>query len=203
MFRIASLLFLLCSTAIADTPLTITSNGYYLTQVDEEGTPSLVKVTRVIDLTNGSTPLPPETPIPVPPIEEFDTAVVNVVAGWAKDVNDPDACQAVSLVYHHILQAIEDNLLPEKMVWEITRLSTDNALKITGSKDWSNFRNQLSEIIAEKTRKGELASNKQIVQLMKSIRQGMEMAADGSTALNQTKAVAVVIGTNEVIDGYR
>ena len=38
---------------------------------------------------------------------------------------------------------------------------------------------------------------------MKSIRQGMEMAADGSTALNQTKAVAVVIGTNEVIDGYR
>lgn len=171
-----------------------------MTHVDEEGTPSLVKITRVIDLTNGSTPVPPT---PIPPIEEFDTAIVNVVAGWAKEVNDPDACQAVSLVYHHILQALEDTLIPEKSVWDITRLSTDNALKITSTKDWSKFRNQVSEIIAEKTRKGELSTNKQIVQLMKSIRQGMEMAADGSTALNQTKAVAVVIGTNEVIDGYR
>jgi hypothetical protein len=204
MFRLALLLLFVCNTAVADFPLTITPSGYYLTVVDSSGVPSLVKIENVTDLTSGSSPVPPTTPIPVPPLPKFDTAIVEAVKTWAKQVDDTDSCQAVSLVYHHILQAVEDGLISENLVWTITREATDKALSITSSgKDWSLFRNKVSEIIAEKTRKGELFNKEKIGQLMRSIHHGMELAADGSTALSPGKSVSIVISTNGVIDEFK
>lgn len=192
---------LLASHASAQPPLTITSSGYFLTILDDEGTPSFVRLESVTDLTSGQPPT--ETPIPpiTPDVPVLDPVLVKDVQAWAESIGDPLTAQAIAAVYAHLRGATDDELVSVSAIWSVLKTATDSAVVVVGGgKDWSPFRDKLSDIVTEGNQRGSLSSKADILRLMLSVQQGLELSADGSVALSMDKLVMIAKKTNEAID---
>lgn len=193
------LVALWCLGAVAQPPLTITQSGYYLTQLDADGVPTLVQITTVVDLTGGSTPDAPEPPAP-----DVDAKIVKQVQGWAGTVSNPQGAQAIAAVYSHVRGAVEDGLLDETSVWVALKAATDYAINATeGGDSWDNFREHLSALVTEGRQRGTLQSSDEIARMMRSAQQGLELSADGSEAISLDLLVKIAAKTNEAIDASK
>lgn len=183
--------------AIASDNLTITSSGYYLTHIDADGVPSYYRIETVIDLRGDSSPTPDEPDQP-----QVDVVLVSKVKAWAADVGDPQSAQAISAVYAHVRGALSDGTLTPANVFGPLKQATDSALGvITEVKDWSVFRGKVTEQFTEAQQRGRLSDAKQIAVVLLSVQQGVELAADGSTALTMDQMVEIARRTNLAIDG--
>jgi hypothetical protein len=196
---ITLLLLVSASSVVAQPPLTITKSGYYITEVNAEGVPTLVKLTVVVDPTNGGTPAPNP-----PDVVDIDTAVVKQVKEWSKAVNDPQGAQAVAAVYSHIKGAVDDSLLNATSAWPALKDATDNAITIVdGTEKWKVFRDQLSALVTEGRQRGTLQSQKAVSVFLRSVQQGLELSADGSNALSLDILTTIATKTNEAIDANK
>lgn len=192
------LLALHCSLVYsqADSPLTITSSGYFLTVVDESGVPQYTKIETVIDLTGGEKPGTDEPSEPT-----VDVEIVEKVKAWALTVDDPQSAQAIAAVYAHIRGAVADDTLNTQTVWPPLKQATDSALALLGGKDWTEFRTKLTGVFTESQQRGQLGNSKQVERMLLSVQHGVELAADGSTALTMDQVVEIARRTNTAIDG--
>jgi hypothetical protein len=194
----AVIILWLLSGAIAQAqpPLTITQAGYYITVVDESGVPSLVELSTVVDLRKGGEP---DTPDDKP---DIDPQLVRSVEAWSDLVVDPLGAQAIAAVYSHLRLALKDGILTTDNVWITSKLATDSALSIVGTgKDWTGFRRSVSDEIGTRKSQGRLASSRDVQRVMHSLQHGLELSADGSTALSMDQLVRIASATNEAIDG--
>lgn len=198
----AVLWLLTCSLCIAQTasPLTITENGYYLTVVDADGAPSYVRIETIIDLRGGDNPSPDDPTKPdSPPV---DTELVAKVKSWSLAVDDPQSAQAISAVYAHIRGAISDGTLTAGNVFGTLKQATDSALGVIAEgKDWFDFRSKLTAEFTDAQQRGKLGTVEQISVVLLSVQQGVELAADGSTAISMDQLVEIARRTNLAIDG--
>lgn len=184
--------------AIAQPPLTITPSGYYLTQIDADGVPSLVQITTVIDLTGGgdSTPKPPDGKI--------DPEFVKQVREWSADIDEPQTAQAIAWVYLQVGDALVDGQLNETTVWLALKAATDSSIQIVSSgADWKVFRDRLSEFITRSRQRGTLQNAQSIRRVLASAQHGLELSADGSDALTMAQTAAITTATNEAIDAAK
>lgn len=185
------------ATAFGQPPLTITEAGYFLTVVGEDGAPSHVKLTTIIDMRGGDSPTPPDQP-------EFDLELVKKVRAWAEVNKDPQSAQALAVVYSHVRGAFDDGILNQTTVWPALKQATESALPIvaTGT-DWKPFRDQLTAVLTERTQRGTLQTAPEISLLLISTQQGLELSADGSNAIGLDAMVAITKVTNEAIDAAK
>ena len=191
------ILIWLLSGAIAQAqpPLTITQAGYYITVVDAEGVPSLVQLSTVVDLRKGGEPDDPEDK------PDLDPELVRRVEAWAELSIDPLGAQAIAAVYAHVRDALEDGILNTDNVWIASRLATDSSLSIVSAKDWTAFRRSVSDEISTRKSQGTMSNSREVQRVMHSIQHGLELSADGSTALSMDQLVKIASATNEAIDG--
>lgn len=190
----AAILIWSLGSIIAAPPLTITDAGYYLTIVGDDGVPALVLLENVTDMRSGDKPSPPDAK------PDFDLELVKQVKEWADAIGDTKTSQSVAMVYSHVRAAG----LSEPATWLVLKAATDAAVSITASEnDWSPFRTHLSDVITEGRQRGTLQSSSQIQKMLRSVQQGLEMAADGSDALSTDDAVAITAATNEAIDAQK
>lgn len=181
---------------MAQPPLTITSAGYFITQVDDQGVPSLVQLTTVIDLTQEDTPAPPD-------LTGVDLAVAATVKEWADAANQPQGAQAIAAVYSHVKGAVEDSIVSPVTVWDVLKDATDSSISISKSSGWADFRSKLSAMVTLDRQKGLLDSPAAISRFLRSVQHGLELSADGSTALELDLLVAIAAKTNEAIDAHK
>ena len=189
---------LVAVTSFADDnqPLTITQSGYYLTVLDQDGAPTYVRLATVIDLTDGKKPTPDQPDQPA-----VDKELVDKVRDLAKSIDDPASAQAIAAVYAHIRGAVEDGTLDSTTVWGPLKQATDSALALIGGKDWTAFRANLTGVFTLAQQRGELGSAKQVGRILLSVQQGVELAADGATAISFEHVVEIARRTNTAIDG--
>lgn len=199
----ATSLTLVVGTTFADDdqPLTITQAGYYLTVLDQDGTPAYVRLSRIVDLSEGTKPAPEQPDTPDEP--SVDKELVGKVQRLAKSVDDPESAQAIAAVYAHIRGAVEDGTLDGMTVWGPLKQATESALALIGGKDWTSFRSDLTAIFTVAQQRGELSSPKQIERMLLSVQQGVELAADGSTAISFERVVEIARRTNTAISGAK
>lgn len=179
-------------------PLTITPSGYYITQLDADGVPSMVQITTVIDLTGGvDVPGPPSNP-------KVDADLVRQVQRLAGKVDDPQSAQAIAWVYLQIHDALSDGLLNASTVWVAMKQATDSALGVVATgKDWEGFRDELSDVITVARQRGTMQTSGEIALMLRSVQHGLELSADGSDALTMAQTAAITAKTNEAIDAAK
>lgn len=190
------LTLLLCSACFADSPLTITPSGYFLTVVDADGAPSYQRIQTVIDLTGGDKPTPDEPDKPT-----VDKELAAKVQSLAKALDDPASSQAIAAVYAHIRGALADDTLNAENVFKALSSATDSALALIDGKDWSAFREHLGAVFTLAKQRGQLSTSQQVGRVLLSVQHGVEMAADGSTAITMDQVVEIARRTNTAIDG--
>jgi len=184
----------------SDSPLTITPSGYYLTVVDASGIPQYTQIDTIIDLTGAEHPGPNAPNEPDEPA--VDVELVAKIKSWALAVDDPKSAQAIAAVYSHIRGALADNTLTPDSVWSPLKQATDSGLgAIKEGKDWSGFRERITEVFTEAKQRGKLSDAKSIGRVLLSVQHGAELAADGSTALTMDQMVEIARRTNTAIDG--
>lgn len=190
---------LLSGYANGQPPLTITPSGYYITQLNADGTPSLVQITAVIDLTGGSDVPGPPTGNP-----KVDAELVKQVQLLAEKVSDPQSAQAIAWVYLQVHDALGSDLLNPTSVWIALKQATDSAIEVVGgSADWTGFRNALSDKITVSRQRGTMQSPEAIALMLRSVQHGLELSADGSEALTMAQTAAISVKTNEAIDAAK
>ena len=168
-----------------------------MTVVDAAGNPQYVEIKTVIDLTGASSPTPDEPDEPA-----VDMELVAKVKEWALAINDPQSAQAIAAVYSHVRGALADSTLTAETVWAPLKQATDSGLGvIQGGKDWSAFRKQVTEAFTDAKQRGKLSDAKSISCVLLSVQHGVELAADGSTALTMDQMVEIARRTNTAIDG--
>lgn len=188
---------MLSGVANAQPPLTITPSGYYVTELGPDGVPVLVQITTVIDMTGADVPAPPDG-------GEVDQALVKKVKGWASNVEDPQAAQAIAAVYSHIRGAVDDGILSPVTVWPALKDATDSSLELVDSgQKWKPFRDELSAVVTEGRQRGTLQSAAAISRMVRSVQHGLELSADGSDALPLDVLTNVAAKTNEAIDEHK
>ena len=195
---VAVVVGLMCGVSFAqdDRPLTITKAGYFLTEIGADGKPVYIQLTTVIDLTGGKPPDPKDPDEP-----QVYVAVVEKVQGLAKAIDDPLSAQVFAIVYAHVRGALEDGTLTSSSVWTVLQNATSLGLDvIEDGKDWSKFRQELTEIFTEARQRGKLGTIADIDRMLLSVQHGVELAADGSTALSMDRTIEVVSLTNSAID---
>lgn len=193
----------LINSAMGQPPLTITDAGYFLTVIDEDGKPSLIQTTTIIDLRSTVPPLPenPRVDIPITPTTpSVNLELAKEIEVLVRSLNDPQASQAIAVVYSHIKGALSDNTLNTTNVWPALRAGTDKAINVTNGKDWSKFRSRVSELATIGMQQGKLDDNKELVNFLASTQHGLELAADGSESLTIDKLVSIAATTNAAID---
>lgn len=197
-FAVAVWIVAIVATSVfGNPPLTITEGGYFLTVVGDDGVPSHVKLTTVIDLRDGGNQPPPNPP-------EFDLELVKKVQAWAEENKDPIASQALAAVYSQVRGAFEDGILDRTTVWPALKAATEAVLPIVDSgKDWTPFRDKLTAVLTERTQRGTLQTDPQINLLLISTQQGLELSADGSDAIGLDVMVQISKVTNEAIDAAK
>jgi hypothetical protein len=185
-----------CGISLASQPvLVITPTGFFYLQTGADGVPVSVPVERVVDLRGGA---PGPTPGPTEP--RPDNALSVQIRDLAKAIGDPAGAQALALVYTQSGEAVADGLVPVTASLQAVRKASDNALGLTGSATkWDPFRAQLSTIATERTQQGELATPKQMADFLKAVALGLELAADGSQALDFSVIIGVSTGTNNAL----
>lgn len=200
-FALSVVLMLLPLTCFGQvgSPLTITDSGYYLTTTTN-GDPSYVKIQNVIDLRGSDKPGPDKPDKPSEP--PVDRELVAKVKAWSLAVSDPKSAQAIAAVYAHIRGALADGTLTIDTVWEPLKQATDSALGvIAGGADWSEFRGKLTAAFTDAQQRGNLATAKQIARILLSVQHGVELSADGTTAITMDQLVEIARRTNLAIDG--
>jgi len=194
---------LICCVAVADPPLTITDAGYWLTYVDSSGIPAYQKIEDVRDLRGLPAPPrdePPQTP-EIPETPRFDLDLVTNTETWAREMGDPLTAQAISAVYAHVGVAYEDGIVSQTALWIVLRDASDKAIVVAASgKDWKSFRAKISDIVTLRQQQGTLGDKKEVSILLRSVKQGLDQAADGSIALSIDKLIKIAASTNGVID---
>lgn len=186
--------------ASAEPPLTITPSGYYLTHTDADGVPSFSRIENVTDLRGGVDPKPDDPAKPDKPA--VDEALIAKAKEWATVVDDPQSAQAISAVYSHIRGALSDGTLTSESVWGPLRQATDSALGVIAEgKDWSEFRTKLTAEFNDAKQRGKLGTAGQIAVVLLSVQHGVELAADGSSAISMDQLVEISRRTNLAIDG--
>lgn len=200
MISAAVVLTMLCCTGLlAQPPLTITTSGYYLTQVDASGVPTMIQITTVIDLTDGKNPPQP----PPPDVVDIDKALVKSVKSWATEAGETMTAQALAAVYSHVRGAVEDDILTVETIWPVLNEASDFAVECSEGTQWKPFRDKLSDHITEARQRGTLQNKVDVLRLALSVQQGLELSADGSDALSLDKLTAIAAKTNEIIDANR
>jgi len=195
---IAFLAVLFSGIANGQPPLTITPAGYFITQIDAHGAPQHVQITTIIDMTGG-------TDTPVPPADgKYDVELVRQVQELAGQVDDPLSAQAIAWVYLQIAGALDDNVVNATSVWIAMKQATDSAITIVESgKDWSTFRDDLSDIITLARQRGTMQDALSIGRMLRSVQHGLELSAHGSDALTMQQTAAITAKTNEAIDAAK
>jgi len=185
-----------CGLSLASQPvLVITPTGFFYLETGADGVPVSVPVERVVDLRGGA---PGPTPGPTEP--RPDNALSVQIRDLAKAIGDPAGAQALALVYTQSGEAVTDGLVPVTASLDAVRKASDNALGLTGSATkWDPFRAQLSTIATDRTQRGELATPKQMGDFLKAVAIGLELAADGSQALDFSVIIGVSTGTNSAL----
>lgn len=193
----ALLLAMLAGMCLGDQPvLVITPGGFFYLESGRDGVPVAVPVAKIVDLRGGSTGPTPDAPEQPQP----DNALTVEIRDLAKTVADGSGAQAMALVYTQSSEAVADGLVPVATSLEAVRKATDNALGLVGTAGkWDAFRSRLSTIATERTQRGELATSKQMADFLKSIAIGLELAADGSNALDFSVIIGVSTATNSAL----
>jgi len=186
-----------CGLSLASQPvLVITPSGFFYLEAGADGVPVNVPVKTIVDLRGGSpgpTPDAPDDPRP-------DNALSVQIRDLAKTIGDPAGAQALALVYTQSGEAVTDGLVPVVGSLDAVRKASDNALALTATLfKWDPFRAQLSTIATERTQRGELSTPKQMADFLKAIALGLELAADGSNALDFSVIIQVSTGTNAAL----
>jgi hypothetical protein len=196
--KLAALLACLIASSVyaqVDSPLTITESGYFLTEIGDDGVPVYVKIPVVVDLTEASQERP-EAP-------EIDKELVDRIKVLATKIDDPASAQAIAAVYAHIRGAVADGTLSSETMWGPLKGATDSALALIGGKDWTEWRDGVTAIFTLAKQRGQLNDAKQIDRMLMSIQAGVELAADGSTAISMDKTIEIARRTNTAIDGVK
>lgn len=196
-------LFCVASMLNATPPLTITDSGYYVTELNADGVPSLVAIGTIVDLRTGDTPKPPDETPPDDPEPRVNVQVVKDVQGWAETADNPQASQAIAAVYSHVRGALEDDTISPLIVWQVLKDATDAALEATGAGSLADVRTKMSDLITEGRQKGDIESKESIDVLLLSIQHGLELSADGSVALTMDELTRIARKTNEAIDAAK
>lgn len=186
--------FLAGTICLASQPvLVITPSGFFYLEAGSDGVPVAVPVDKIVDLRGGG-------PAPEPDEPRQDNALTVQIRDLAKPVGDGAGAQALALVYTQSSEAVADGLVPVASAMEAVRKASDNALGLTGTAGkWDEFRVKLSTIATERTQRGELSTTKQMGEFLKAIALGLELAADGSNALDFSVIIQVSTGTNNAL----
>lgn len=210
MLRLLTVLLILGTTTLfADSPLTITDNGYYLTVVDSSGIPALSQIEVVVDLRTGTTPIPPTfsppeiepaPPIRPPVVPVLDLARVEEVRKLTP-ANDPMTAQAIAFVYAQVAVALHNDRFPSNQVWDKVRVATEQTLLvIEGEQDWSFFRGKMSSIITEAVQRGTLNDRESITKFLWSSQRGIESAIGDVVAIEMPLQAAIALTVLDVIE---
>jgi hypothetical protein len=185
-----------CGLSLASQPvLVITPTGFFYLETGADGVPVSVPVEKIVDLRGGG---PGPTPGPTDP--RPDNALSVQIRDLAKAIGDPSGAQALALVYTQSGEAVADGLVPVASSLDAVRKASDNALGLTGSATkWDPFRSSLSTIATERTQRGELGTPQQMGDFLKAVAIGLELAADGSQALDFSVIIGVSTGTNSAL----
>lgn len=198
---IALLVFaFVCGLSLASQPvLVITPTGFFYLETGDDGAPVSVPVAKIVDLRGGS-PGPTPGPTPGPNEPRPDNALSVQIRDLAKAIGDPAGAQALALVYTQSGEAVTDGLVPVVGSLDAVRKASDNALALTATLfKWDPFRSSLSTIATERTQRGELATPQQMGDFLKAVAIGLELAADGSQALDFSVIIGVSTGTNNAL----
>jgi hypothetical protein len=194
-----AILFLLfafvCGISLAYQPvLVITPAGFFYLEAGADGVPVNVPVKTIVDLRGGTPgPTPDQPPQP-------DNALSIQIRDLAKAVADPAGAQALALVYTQSGEAVADGVVPVASVLESVRKASDNALGLTASAGkWDAFRGSLTAIVTERAQRSELATPQQMGDFLRAVAIGLELAADGSQALDFSIIIGVATGTNNAL----
>lgn len=191
-------------------PLSITSNGYYLTYLVDD-TPIYVKITSITDhRTSPDDPTDPGDPTdPDEPDEPddptLDEEIRQKVATWAAEVNDPQGAQAIAVIYSTLKKSlVAGNLTPEQM-WPLIPILTDRALAmVEASPKWAeqdSFRDKLGALLTDVRQRGLASTVPQIELVFSSIQQGLQDSADQSVALSIDTGTDLHFIIGEIISG--
>ena len=184
-----------CGITLASQPvLVITPAGFFYLEAGAAGVPVNVPVKTIVDLRGGTPgPTPDQPPQP-------DNALSLEVRDLAKVVADPAGAQALALVYTQSGEAVADGVVPVASVLEAVRKASDNALGLTASAGkWDAFRGELTTIVTERVQKGELTTPQQMGDFLRAVAIGLELAADGSQALDFGVVIGIATGTNAAL----
>jgi len=175
--------------------LVITSGGYFFLEIGKDGLPVSVPAGQIIDLREGFPDSPPGTQPPQP-----DNALSVEIRDLAKTIGDGAGAQALALVYTQSAGAVADKLVPVSSAFDSIRKASDNALGLLGTAlKWDPLRTRLSDIVTERTQKGELSTPQQLSDFLKAVAIGLELAADGSNALDFSMVIRISTGTNAAL----
>lgn len=178
----------------SDPVLILTPGGYFHLRIGADGTPVSTPVERIVDLRGGD--VPPVDPTP-PPV---DAALVRQIRDLAKSVADPAGSQALALVYTQSSGAVADGLIPVASSLDAVRVASDKALAlVVTAKDWDAFRSKISTLAADRIQRGELTTLKQMSEFLQAIASGLELSADGSTALDFSVVIGIATATNNAM----
>lgn len=191
---------LICGMVFGEQPvLVITPTGFFFLETGKDGIPISVSVEKIVDLRDGS-----QGPSSEPEAPQPDSALSVEVRELAKAAADPSGAQALALVYTQSSEAVAGGLIPVTSALEAVRKASDNALGLTGSATkWDLFRVAISTIATERTQKGELATAQQMGDFLRAVAIGLELAADGSEALDFSVVIGIATGTNKAFDEAR
>lgn len=185
------------SFAMAAPPvLVITPGGFFYLEIGSDGVPVSLAVEKIVDLRGGSDSPTPDAPQP-PPV---DTALVRQIRDLAKAVADPAGSQALALVYTQSSGAVADGLIPVGSSLDAVRKASDSALALTVSAPkWEAFRGELSTLVSDRVQRGQLTTVKQMADFLQAVASGLELAADGSQALEFSTVIGVSTATNKAL----
>lgn len=197
---------LITSLALCSPPsVIITDGGYFLLTADDDGTPSLNRVRRVIDI-RGDAPDPddPDGPDPDPDPDTPDLELTRKARGWAAAVGDPPTAQALALVYLQVTESIEAGNLNLETGPIAVALATDAVLASrSAAEKWKPFRDAASDELTLRRQNESITTAAHLVAFLRAVAAGLELAADGSEAIGFSTVIGVAEMVNQSIDEAR
>lgn len=191
-------LALLSTSAQAENVLLITKTGYYLMVIDDAtGVPDKpVAFTKVLDTTNGTTPVPPGggPDTPEPPVAD---PVSDLAQAWAEEANDPAGAAVMQLVYGMVGTSVEKGDIPPEKAWDALKAATDQGLSASGTPSkWKPFRVKVADYIAARNREGRLNTGAEIGKFLKDLSTGVGRVVEAEAAAldeDQRKVIIQII----------
>lgn len=189
-YLLASLLCLFSATALSAEPpaLVVTKAGFYYVVTDDDGVPTLVKVTKVITI--GDVP-PTDTPPPDEP--DPPTTVETQVRDWAAEVDHPVGAQSLALVYRTIAEKVDDGSLDPGDAYPAIKSACDQVLPtVNAGTKWDGWRVKVGELITTKSQAGELSLAKDIAKFLNEVADGLDSSATSAPALDPEIISAII-----------